>query len=109
MALRQDGGRFITDDGPADEERTIELTQALSRFRARDATAYGPPAPGDGLTPPRARIRVQRAEGADAPTSYEILVGAPDGEGMVHVRRADLAVGLRIEEALIDAVLAYEP
>lgn len=109
LALRQDGGRFVTDDGPADEERTSDLTQAISRFRARDATAYGPPAPADGLTPPRARIRVQRAEGADPPVSYEILVGAPDGEGMVHVRRADLAVGLRVEEAVIDAVLAYEP
>ncbi len=110
LTIRNDQGEWVTDDGPVPPEVSDALLGALDHLRVAGGGAYGPPAPADGLTPPRASITVEREEGAPEPREYTIQIGAPTGEpDRVHARRADLGVGLVLRSATVEALLAPLP
>ncbi|MFO0693281.1 MAG: DUF4340 domain-containing protein [Polyangiales bacterium] len=112
VALRRDGARFVTDAGPADEARTIDLTSSLADLRADEAVAYGSPSAASGLARPRARIVVQRAAEATEPRRYTILVGASEGEGdaaMTYLAREGLPVTYRVSSSRLARILGYRP
>lgn len=107
LTIRNDQGEWVTDDGPVDPEVSDALLGALDHLRVAGGGAYGPPAPADGLTPPRASITVEREEGAPEPRQYTIEIGAPTGAPeRVHARRADLVVGLVLRQSTVEALLA---
>ena len=109
MRLHREGGRIVDASGAPGRAALFEQIGALV---AVGATHYGPPLPEEGFARPRARVVVTRTDGAPAPRSYEILVGAPAGEGddaNVHARRADLAVGFLIAPDVARALLGDHP
>lgn len=112
VALRRDGTRFVTEAGPADEARTIDLTSALADLRAEEAVAYGSWSAASGLARPRARIVVQRAAEATEPRRYTILVGATEGEGeaaTTYLAREGLPVTYRVVASRLARILDYRP
>jgi len=109
VEVRHDGAQWVTPEGPANEERAGQLADRIEQLRIAGTTHYGPPAPDEGLTPPRAVLVVERADDAGEPRRYEVLLGGSAGEGRVHVRRADLAVGLLLTAEDVDAILAFTP
>lgn len=107
VVIRNDQGEWVTENGPLAAEVSDALFGALDHLRIAGGGQYGPPAAADGLTPPRATITVEREEGSEEPEQYTIEIGAPTGApDRVHARRADLAVGLVLREATVEALLS---
>lgn len=105
--IRNDQGEWVTDEGPLETALADTLLGALDHLRLAGGGQYGPPAPADGLSPPRATVTVEREDGAPEPESYTIQIGAPTGApDRVHARRADLAVGLVLREGSVEALLS---
>jgi len=108
VELVHDGADFRTTAGPADPQRTRELTARLASLRATRVLDVDPAGARYGLASPRARVEIRRDAGSNPP-AYTIVVGASDGEGGVYVRREDLPLVFVVPEGAVDAVLAYRP
>ncbi|MBC7173407.1 MAG: hypothetical protein H5U40_13290 [Polyangiaceae bacterium] len=112
ISLRREGDRFVTDQGPADDERTRGLIERLSSILATTVVGYGPPPNHSGLASPRARVVISRADGAPAPREITLLIGSARGEAAerkVFVKRDDLDVTFEVPAMLVDAILGYRP
>jgi len=109
VEIRRQGDAFRTPTGASASAAIVERVATL---HAIATSGYGPPSPAQGLAAPRARISITRTEGAPEPHTYDVLIGAKEGEGSdarVHVRRSDLAVGLLIAADEAQAFLDYQP
>ena len=106
VELTHDGQVFSGPDGPIDREVSEALGTAIERISASRALHYGPPASIEGLSPPRARLTIDRGDQSENPGEYTILVGAPTGsEREVFVRLDGVDVTFTVREDTIESLL----
>lgn len=106
LELTHDGQRFTTDDGPLEGDESEALGGAIERFRTQRAERLGDPDPAMGFASPRLTATVHRGNEAEPPRRYQILVGAPTGEGSSYVRRDDLPVVFVVRDADLEPFFA---